>query len=169
MHGVFQAKQNSKWIDIDEDSDFARDYYLYSWLGMGGWIPPICKPRGVPCDFEKNERHFLGEWGFSWLLASEIIESGPPSQKMKIWIPIDTYKIWDRTSNPAIWHELHSDWQKQEDAEHYATPESINEETWRVIVDWNYDFTTDFSSFFGKLHRLMDRYGEVRLVFGFNS
>ncbi|RYY83660.1 MAG: hypothetical protein EOO15_20955 [Chitinophagaceae bacterium] len=169
MHGIFQARHKSKWIDIDSNYDFTRDYYLYSWLGMGGWISPISKARGLPSDFQKPAHQNLGEWGFSWLLGREIIEAGPPSQEMRIWVPIDTYKTWDQTSNPAIWHELHSDWRNHEDAELYATPDSINDETWRVIIDWDYDFTQDFSGFVNEVRRLISVHEDVRFVFGFNA
>jgi len=169
MHAVFQANKNAIWIDIASDYDCKRDYYLYSWLGMGGHIKPISEPRGFPADFHQKENQNLGEWGFSWLLGTEIIAAQPPVQTMKIEIPIDAYTEWGKVSNPKLWHELHPDWQKQDYAEHYATPENITEKTWWVIVDWVYDFTEDFADFVNEVHRLTELHGEVRFVFGFNA
>lgn len=195
IYWVFQARKDSHWIDIPSEYRGDRDYYLYGWLGMSAGMSthPIFERRGLPPDFlvDIDNRHpfaspellppyrkehplgerylyqFMGEWGFSWLLGSEILDARVPVETMKIWVPIDVYKEWDKISNPKPWHELHSDWQKFEDAAHYATPENITEDTWRVIIDWEYDFTEDFEYFVGEVRRLMTLYGDVRFVFGF--
>lgn len=109
----------------------------------------------------------MGEGGFSWLLASEIINARIPVKKMKIWIPIDVYNEWDKTSNPKLWYELHSDWEQQEYSERYATERNITDETWWVIIDWVYDFTEDFKYFVDEVRRLTVIHEEVRFVFGF--
>ena len=91
---------------------------------------------------------------------------GPKDNEVTDSLPCLTHRNPD---TPAIWHELHSDWKNHEDAELYATPDSINDETWRVIIDWNYDFTQDFSGFVNEVRRLMSFHEDVRFVFGFNA
>ena len=198
IHGVFQKKEGDRWVDISSEYNEDRDLYLYWWLSSTrtAGLKPLSQPRGFPDDFEVDEYNFhpisshdirspikrkhansyadrnklgMGEWGFSWLLGSEIIAAPPPIESMTIWVPIDTYKAWDKVSNPALWHELHNDWQQHEEAELYATPENITDETLRVIVEWTYDFTSDFRYFVNEVRRLIALHTEVRFVFGFNA
>ena len=196
IHGVFQKRQADRWVDISSDYDQRRDEYLYCWLSSTrtAGLKPLSRPRGLPDDFALDSDGFhpienpdvlpyfrkfrdqhtdstrllMGEWGFSWLLGSEVIAAPPPIDIMKIWVPIDTYNEWDKVSNPKLWYELHSDWKQHEDSEHYATPENISEKTYWVIIEWSYDFTEDFKYFVGEIQRLMALHGEVRFVFGFN-
>jgi hypothetical protein len=190
IHGVFQKNEAGCWADIPSEYNEDRDYYLYDWLALRREFA-LSQPRGFPDDFEIDENGFhpiasrdilppdlrkhcdllrgMGEWGFSWLLGAEIVNAHKPVRQMKIWIPIDAYNEWDKVSNPKHWHELHSDWQQHEDSEYYATPENIREGTWRVIIDWIYDFTDDFKYFVDEVRRLMVLHGDVRFVFGFNS
>lgn len=189
---VFQAKKNDGWIDIPSEYHGGRDQYLYSWLSLGG--QPKVNSRGFPSDFvlsadgvnhplasidlitphrrkfgeSKEElKQFMGEWGHSWLSGTEILNSPIPSELLKIWVPIDAYNEWDKCSNPKIWYELHKNWQKQEHSEHYATPDSITEETWWVIIDFEYNFREHFEYFLHEVRRLIAIHGSIRFVFGF--
>jgi hypothetical protein len=190
---TFQARQHGQWMDIPVGYKGDRDGYLYGWLGIGG--ERICNPRGFPLDFVvnmntychplenidlfpldmrhnvSNDQHgtyvFMGEWGHSWLSGEEIIEARAPVRRMTIWIPIDIYKEWDQRSYPKVWHELRTDWQEQEYADRYARPENMTDETWWVIVDFEYDFSEHFKYFVDEVRRLVATYSEVRFVFGF--
>ena len=99
IHCVFQAKVAARWVDVASDYKEDRDYPLYSWLGIGCGdrigtctIEPLAPPRGFPADFEIVDDvwhptlielsppsrfypgcRLMGEWGFSWLLSSEIL------------------------------------------------------------------------------------------------
>lgn len=64
IHGVFQAKRNGKWADIENPYDERRHYQLFAVLAgvrnglgfagtpTGGQVTPISEPRGFPDDFE---------------------------------------------------------------------------------------------------------------------
>ena len=64
VHGVWQAKKDGKWVDIESSWEQDRHYFLFSWLanvrngyGFAGIptyspIKPIAEPRGIPKDFE---------------------------------------------------------------------------------------------------------------------
>ncbi len=189
INWVFQAlTKDGEWIDIPSEYGGDRDSDLYTWLGQD-----ITEFRGFPVDFLVDEdnchpvtnleilepyelklssggrghyRH-MGDGGFCWLLASEIINARAPVEQLTIGIPIDVYSEWDKVSNPTAWHELHSNWQQMEDAERYATPENITQDTYWVIIDREHDYTEDFRYFVDEVRRLMALHRDVRFVFGF--
>ena len=181
IHGVFQKRDGNRWVDTPSDYDYRRDEHLYWWLSSTrtSRLKPLSQPRGLPDDFVVDANNFhptpdghkllMGEWGFSWLRGAEVIAAPPPIERMTIWMPIVTYHEWDKASNPKLWHELHANWHQHDDADLYATPRSITENTWRVIVEWDYDFTEDFGYFVKEVRRLTALYGDVRFVFGFNA
>jgi hypothetical protein len=114
----------------------------------------------------------MGDWGYSWLHADEILNAPAPKYVRKISIPIEVYRQWDGISSPFdyCWQPCRDDYVKHED---FATPENITENTKFVVVEWrgNYSDFSDFSDFsvdfFDEVRRLKTLHGEVRFVFGF--
>ena len=46
-------------------------------------------------------------------------------------------------------------------------PDKITALAEKIVVEWDYDFTEDFSYFVEKVRRLEALHGEIRIVFGF--
>lgn len=188
IHCVFQAKVADRWVDVASDYKEDRDYPLYSWLGIGGGdktgtctIEPLAPPRGFPADFElvneawhptlfKIEKPspyypnciLMGGWGFSWLLASEIIRTPAPRVPRTVRIPIDEYRQWDGVSEPTPWQPATANF-----GHVVGPPDKISTLAEKLVVEWDYDFTEDFSYFVDEVRRLEALHGEVRIVFGF--
>ena len=67
VHGVWQAKKDGMWVDIESKWDQDRHYLLFSWLadvrngfGFAGVptydpIKPIAERRGLPDDFQMDD------------------------------------------------------------------------------------------------------------------
>ncbi len=190
IYWVFQAQtKDGEWIDTPSKYSGDRDSNLYCWLRQD-----ITERRGFPVDFLVNNEgschpvtnleileqyelklrsnalghyRFMGEWGYSWLLGSEIINARAPVEQLTIGVPVEDYFKWDKVSKPELWHEMHSNWRQMEDAEDYTTPENITSDTHWVIAGWERDFSEDFRYFTDEVRRLMALHGEVRFVFGF--
>ncbi|MDR0776743.1 MAG: hypothetical protein LBE81_08915 [Azonexus sp.] len=181
VFGVFQQRKEGRWSYLSRYYDGRRGT-LRAWLGVDSYrgarrteIPLILPLRGLPTDLDLNEpvgtkstiENVIGEWGHSWLMGTEIINSTLPVVNLKIWIPLDTYNTWDKSSNPEIWNELDPEWQQDEDVHYFATPDHINENTYRVIVEYPYDFSKDVEYFIDEVRQLIALHGEVRFVYGF--
>ncbi len=192
IYWVFQACKDDQWVDISSEYNGDRDYYLYNWIDTE--LQPPASRRGFPPDFlldDDGNTHpletadllppckrkyvsggqglyqFMGSWGYSWLSGEEISSAPIPVKRLEIWLPIDVYREWDGRSNPKLWHELRDNWQEGEHSERYATPETITNETWRVIIEWDYDFKEHFEYFVCEVRRLIAIHGKIRFVFGF--
>lgn len=173
---VFQRNVDSSWVDIACDYQGDRDYVLYSWLGLGGGdkmgtctIEPLAPLRGLPEDFEVVDKlwHptsipnrnsgiakysdciFMGESAHSWLLVSEILQSPIPSVVRTVRIPTDEYLNWDdqeylpwQWAIPSFGHVV-------------GMPDRIVTTENEVLVEWDYDFSEDFSYFINQLRQLV--------------
>lgn len=188
IHCVFQAKVADRWVDVASDYQEDRDYPLYSWLGVGCGdrigtctIEPLAPLRGFPADFELVDEtwhptlievstpsrfypgcRLMGEWGFSWLLSSEILRASAPRVPRTVSILIDEYQQWDGVSEFPPWQ-----WAKADFGHVVGPPDKISTLAENIVVEWDYDFTEDFSYFVNEVRRLEALHGEVRIVFGF--
>jgi len=104
----------------------------------------------------------IGEWGHSWLLASEILAVAPPKVVRTVYARprarADT--TWD-VDDPQQWMWASECWW------HSTPPDRIIHGESGVAAEWDYDFAEEFSEFTDEVRRLKDNYGEVRFVFGF--
>ena len=69
IHGVWQKKENGKWVDVPSEYAQDRHYLLFAWLGnvRNGFgfagcpthspVVPLSDGRGLPEDFEGGEVH----------------------------------------------------------------------------------------------------------------
>lgn len=185
IRSIFQKKHDGHWTDVLSDYDNDRDYLLYRWLYHGGSdadgscaIEPIRPQRGLPADFEVVDDYWhplrgeggnptlgplrlMGEWGHSWLLAEEILDTPAPRVTRTASIPIDEYRAWDGQSEPP-WQWICNGW-----GHAVGAPDKITEQADVVVLEWNYDFTEDFRYFVDEVRRLKDLHGELRFIFGF--
>lgn len=151
-------------------------------------IPINDEPRGLPDDFamvddchptdyenfdpgkqkytDKSEREYwMGDHSHSWLLADEILAAQPPLAVTRSGvITKEQYGAWDGRSRPDSYSGgifgkgiVTSD------------PESIGPYTTHVRVHWQQDSAAELAYFIDEVRRLRDEYGDVRLVFGFDS
>lgn len=187
IHGVFQKKVADRWVDVASEYGEDRDYILFNWLGLGGGdtygtcsFDPLSQIRGLPDDFEIVDREYhptvihrkdgscfpgtilMGEWGYSWLLASEILQTPAPRVPRAITISIDDYQQWDGISEPTPWQRASAYFGLV-----VGIPDKIITLAENVVFEWDYDFTEDFSYFVDEVRRLQQLHGEVRFVFGF--
>jgi hypothetical protein len=178
---------------------YARDPAFFAWLALGGGdrtgsysIEPLADPRGLPVDFlmvdephpitdinmlsdiaRKSDkppmRMLVGDWGFSYYHADEILNAAIPPTKRTIKVPIDDYRRWDQQAIPDEWDALSADWRNNQTyaVDNISLPEDVNEKTRFVAIELIYDFDSEIAWFRECLQRLCKQHGEVRFVFGF--
>ena len=164
IYGVFQAKKDGKWVDIETRYDFDRDYALFDWLAgaRSDDIQPIAEARWLPDDFEvdKEGYHneiFMGQHYHSWLLADEILNTVPPMIENIGYITEESFEKWDKKSRLDKFFKL------------LCFNNSDAKRELFVKVSWLEDGKIRFWSFLSEVKRLKDIHGEVRFVFGFDS
>jgi hypothetical protein len=156
-------------------------------------IEPLSQPRGFPSDFliEDDVWHpiidvdvlpkgykrdgrddfgiLMGEWGFSYLHADEVLNAAIPVTQRTIEMRLEDYQRWDKRGVPDDWNPLYWDWKHKQ---YYldrkiSSPEDINAATRFVALEVSYDFSSEFAWFRELLQQLREQHGEVRFVFGF--
>lgn len=197
IHAVFQAKQDGKWIDVPSKFEADRHYFLFSWLagvrngfGFAGVptytpITPIDEPRGLPADFDLGEDGdhpsefgepaydkpdgtpsvWLGDHSHSWLTADEILSAPDPDN---VWrtgvVPIEWFRQWDGHTPPANW----SGGVFGGNVFVAPSPTDVDEKSTHVQICWKQPHGS-LSYFTDEIKRLKQEYGEVRMIFGFDS
>lgn len=152
---------------------------------------PISDPRGLPSDFEvggeygedhptteeviamswrsdwrePNEAAYIwmGDHSHSWLTADEILDSKVPRVLRAGVIPIEAFMEWDGESEPSEWCGSTSG-----PSVVVSNPGEITPKTTHVQIHWD-SSPDEFDYFIDELKRLKNEYGEVRMVFGFDS
>lgn len=198
IHSVFQAKlANGKWIDVPTKYDEGRHYYLFAWLadvrngyGFAGVrthdpITPLSLHRGLPDDFEVDQYGYhpseiacyrtsmngtvkwMGDHSFTWLTADEILSATPPhstTQRSGI-VELSVYHTWKESGNMQP-----ESWCGGVDGPNVVVSEEseINDSTTHVRCMWDIP-GSEFDYFIDEVKRLVDEYGEVRMVMGFDS
>ena len=175
IYGVFQARKNGKWEDIPSEYNEDRDYLLFAWLGnvgngfrSTGFITPLSDSRGFPDDFHvEGESHniiWMGEHSYSWVSGEEVINAPSPRVVRHGIVTKEVFEKWDGKSKPENWKSViygaHVN---------VSTPDTINEHTTHVRIEWEEDATDELSYFVNEMKRLVEKHGEVRFVFGFAS
>lgn len=192
IHAIFQRKEGDQWKMVESRYEEVRHYFLFAWLanvrngsGFAGIkthdpIEPLSDLRGLPEDFVihfrngmnkykevidgKLEEVWMGDHSFSWLSADEILNAEIPSCKRCGIVDVEFFKGWDKGSQPKECYQ----WVK----ENIDTPENISATTTHVYVSWERsveDIEKELKYFLDEIRRLKDEYGEVRMVFGFDS
>lgn len=175
IHGVWQAKKNGEWVDVESEWDQGRHYLLFAWLAdvKNGYgfadipthvpIKPIAKPRGLPKDFKRRDSKWMGDYSYSWLTADEILNADRPQTVTRIGVvAIGEYKAWDHHTPFESWCGDRSG-----PGIVVSTEAQIGPSTTHVRAVWSAPDGLDY--FVNEVKRLKSIHGEVRLVFGFDS
>lgn len=151
-------------------------------------IKPLAEPRGLPEDFEGGEEHpttldapapfrrehaedkehpivWMGDHSFSWLSADEILAAPAPD---KVWrtgiVDRAFFDAWDGHTAP----ESYSGGISGKDIRVAESPIDVVDNTTHVRIFWMQDGDT-LKYFTDEVRRLKEEYGQVRIVFGFDS
>lgn len=186
IHAIFQAKKDGRWFDIPHKWDENRHYFLFAWLagirngfGFAGVpthepIEPLSERRGLPDDFEivgdyehptAHERgYWMGDHGHSWLSADEILTGKRPRDTRRTGVVArDWFEKWDGKTSPQSWSGSIVG-----RGINVSAPSEITPDTTHVQIDWT-DGEDGLDYFVSEVRRLRDEYGDVRMVFGFDS
>jgi hypothetical protein len=168
----------------------------YGFAGVRTYEPvePISEPRGLPEDFvtdgdthpiaslehmdprrrqwqqaEEPLEVWIGDHSHSWLTADEILSYAEKhrkgSQIHSGIIPIEAYKEWDGKRPEMFAGGVGGCGVKV--AESMA--EAFEPGVTHVRVAWTENAVEPIEYFLSEIQRLKDEYGEVRMVFGFDS
>lgn len=183
-------------VEIDNYSRWgiSRHYLLFAVLadvrngfGFAGTethIPlvPISEPHGCPDDFEPNEYDWYHST--SWLSGEEMMAwfNGDSINIVSTGI-IDkaTFDTWDGNDPESYCGNIFGDgivigsdpvsffrvMGQDADISQLAAP--INENTTHVRVHWQTNVQSEVAYFFNAVQKLIEKYGEIRLVMGFDS
>lgn len=185
IHHCFQAKINGQWQFIEGAYEGNRDSTLFAYLanvrngfGFAGVpthtpVKPISEPRGFPTDWaygnkapipdKYGESCWLGDHSHSWLTADEILSHNYLPIIRTGVIPLKQYKEWDGKSPPVIWCGMITG----KNVFVATSPEEIKPHTTHVQIEWQSESRPSY--FLEEVQRLKDKYGEVRIIFGFDS
>lgn len=147
IHGVFQAKVDGEWVDIEQE-DLDRNYLVFGWIAgvrmdEEDGVTPIARPRGFPDDF---------------VVTAASDGSGDYVRPTTL----DVMRGWERRDAESgeglteIWMGDHSfSWVLASEVLTAQIPERPH--------------PRGVDEFFNKCLELQNKHGEVRFVFGFDS
>lgn len=167
-----------------------RNGYGFAGTKFGDPVEPIASPRGLPEDFEmvdddhpiqskevlpswrRDSKFFdpgdgfwMGDHSFSWLTGEEMLawtKKAPVVTHTGV-IDRDAYEKWDKISSPGDY----CGWISGPGIVVTESPEGVG--CTHVLVSWPVCLKDELAYFFDEVRRLVELYGEVRFVFGFDS
>ena len=174
-----------------------RNGYGFAGIKTGEPVRPIADPRGLPEDFEVvGENHpikaleamdpcrrewaqkqttvgmsvWMGDHSHSWLTADEMLawyETAPTVVKTG-YVHRPVYEAWDKKGRPP---EFCGDaWGKDVVKVDDNAVAMAERPDWNYVrVEWESRLTEELDYFFNEVRALKEKYGDVRLVFGFDS
>lgn len=151
----FEAKRNGKWEQVHFSYAIERNYLFFAWLANQRneyGVQPIAKFRGLPKDYRYEDGP--GEHSQSWLSADEILNAPDQVINMKGCITEADYKKWSGVGMPSA------------DVIYGA---ELSGRSGFVEVSWLVNIKDEFSAFLKTVADLRNEYGDVRVVFGFES
>lgn len=181
-----------EWSDYDTPFHINRSYLLFSVLagvrngvGFAGCyrhepIVPISEPRGLPEDIKTqswfdeygDEMWFFGEHSQSWLLSSEILEylkKGVEISHQGV-ISVSDYLEWSGLEAPRDYcGDVFGSGINIYDGTENILPMSEVDNYSHVRVQWMMSVNESLDYFRAMIQSLQDSFGEVRIVFGFDS
>lgn len=180
IHAVFVRNTETGYEFIESKWEQHRCYRLFAWLanvrngfGFAGVythepIEPISNPRGFPQGFNVDEYedhtgNWLGDHSFSHLTLDEILIAPIPKTRAGGVITIEQYRKWDG-KRPESWCGS-----VEGDGIIVSDPHNITEKTTEVRVTWEEDWAELFKEFLDEIKRLRAEYGNIMMVFGFDS
>lgn len=168
-----------------------RNGFGFAGIPMHEPLTPISEPRGLPEGFELGgkygEEHqtslevieaswrakyrdptdalevWMGDHSHSWLTADEILSAKHPAVLKTGVISIEAFREWDGETEPESYSGGISG-----PAILVSNPSEICGRTTHVQVHWDGP-RDELAYFVDEVKRLKSEYGEVRMVFGFDS
>ena len=205
IHGVFQKKVGDAWEDISSDYEQNRHYQLFAVLAnvrngygfagvrTGDAVEPISEPRGLPQDFEIDEKSgvhlvkgssiltpwqrenylddlevWMGDHSHSWLTADEMLawfENAPETTHEGV-LSRKQYESWDMVSPPE---EYCGDIWGTGVVVIDEGADTADDGWTHIRVAWRAPLVEELAYFFDEVRKLQEEHGEVRFVFGFDS
>jgi hypothetical protein len=181
IHSVAQAKINGAWVDVETKFDEGRHYNLFAHLAgvrngtgfagivTGDSVNPIQEARGLPDDFTVDEYDMhgetcMGDHSYGWVTSTEVINHDWNQGYSSGLITIDEYRKWKGGMPECGWcgDAFGNDIVKAE------SKGEITGETTHVRVKWK-KLQQEFQYFIDEVKDMHNKYGEVRIVFGFDS
>lgn len=186
-------------MDYDYGSRYyiGRNYMLFSVLadvrngvGFAGVptydpIEAIAMPRGLPRDisvvnidtddseypFGDDENYRYGDHSQSWLTSTEILEyfKSPRTTTRHGIINKDSYIKWDGVIQPDIWCGGISGPDVEIFDVQGIAGTLIPDKYSHVNISWVIDIAQELKYFVDGIRELEEQFGEIRLVFGFDS
>ena len=167
IHGVWQAKKDGRWTDIESNYSQDRHYFLFAWIGnvRNGFgfagckthdpLEPLTDCRGLPEDF-----------------VMDVDNYAHPIDDLAIMDP--RRRKWYEEGEPKeVWMGDHSHSWVTVDEVLDASDQGTAKEGWvslKVYNEWRVDSVKDqISEFVDECRRLKNLHGDVRFVFGFDS
>jgi hypothetical protein len=199
VHGIWQAKKNGKWHDVESTWDQSRHYFLFSWLagvrngfGFAGVttydpIKPISEPRGLPDDFEGGEEHPVADPKVMGRRAEYIEPGESPVMWMgdhsHSWLTADEILAAERPGSIArtgvVTRAFYDAWDGKTPPESWSGGVSGRDIIVATAPNVPKEAThvrikwtqsdAGLDYFVDEVRRLKELHGNVRLVFGFDS
>lgn len=184
--------ETDEWGEYEKPYYIGRSYLLFAVLagvrnGVGfAGVPthepvvPISEPRGLPegvrssgWDFEGGgDFEFYGEHSQSWLLSSEILKYFENDFRVKYQgvIPVEDYFDLEEGEEPESYcAACFGNGITEFDARESRLPMSESHKYTHVRVQWVTSINEKLGYFRDMIQALQDTFGEVRMVFGFDS
>lgn len=157
IHVDFQAKLNGKWVNVKCDYPFIRNYLFFAWLAdvrnrFG--VKPLSKPRGLPKDYLSDPEFGFADHSESWLSVDEIINAPDQIISYKGCITNEDFKKWSGVGRPNAMIIY--------DTDSSGRPNMVD-------ISWSVSIKEEFLEFINAISSLQNEYGEVRMIFGFDS
>lgn len=196
IHYQFEKKNiEDKWeqVDVPQEWDdekagesnylIHRNYLLFAVLadvrngyGVAGSethkpIEPISTPKGFPpdtnIDTDYTADYWLGDHSFSHLMIKEIIDYFDTERLVHHTgiISKDAYEKWDKKSAP----DFYSTGLWGTDDVVVADDDNKPEHYTHVRIRWDAPINEDLSKYVQMFKDMYEEYGDLRMVFGFDS
>jgi len=107
---------------------------------------------------------WMGDHSHSWLSGDEIIQAVLPVIKIIGIVKRDVFNDWDGVSAPKSWCGGISGPDVI-----VGDPSLLTENTTHVKIEWNEPLEESLGYFVDEIKRLVEEFGEIRFVFGFDS
>lgn len=197
IHYSYQAKnEKDEWEDLEIGQEYGSEFYIdryyllfsvladvrngFGFAGVKTYDPviPIDTPRGLPDDIlgERIDKFDFGDHSFSWLLSSEILEYYKTPQLIPMFgvVPSKVFFDWDLKTPPTSYCGDTSGPSVKVcylpyDVKKAQQLGSENSKYTHYQIEWETDAIKDTYFFRDNIQKLQDKYGEIRIVFGFDS
>lgn len=155
-HNAITPLQDCRGLPPDFEVVDGTDHPVAS-FGLLGWRKEYIQP-------DEPLSIWMGDHSHGWLTADEILSATPPTIMRTGVVTLEHYRELPPDTAPKNWSG--DIWGKDIEI---STPATITSETTHVRISWLSSLLLEFAPFLNEIRRLKEQYGEVRMVFGFDS